>query len=152
MILCVCNDDDEGTYRIAQRSSSEHHETFGRVHRIGARRIPALRENEDLFVIAHGAKRGDDRNPVIGDKSGPLYFNAVDFYAKIESLFPEGYSGNIYFSACESADQGVDFSFAQAFKTQNQPGRPGVKHVFGQKGDVEGEIPLPGDKTAWHEA
>jgi hypothetical protein len=140
MILVVCTDDN----KLVQKARSEAQRnpgTFGAVY-IVFEQVPPLQTGENLFITAHGAKRGDDGNPVIGDKSKAFYVNAVDLYRNLQSIFPAQYAGNVYISACESADNVPgSFSFAEVFKAQI-----GVKHgrtrVYGQTGAVGLEIPL----------
>ena len=152
MILVVCTD-DPNLLHIAVQSSNAHPQVFGHPYQVFVNPMPVLGQNEALFVIAHGAMRGDDGNPVIGDEDmrRAFYLNAVQLYQGLQDRFPAGYAANVYIDACESSDHDEDtFSFAEAFKSQVQPGRPLVR-VFGRNGVAAGLIPLPGS-AGWREA
>ncbi len=152
MILVVCTDDDE-LRNVARNQSENDPAEFGAFYQVFKDRIDPLGQGENLFVSAHGAYKGDDGNPVIGDKGADFYVNAVDFYRNLkeEPVFPDGYKGNVYISACESSDipRGA-FSFAEVFKAQLQADHPNTR-VFGQKGGVGLNIPRSND-TGWEEA
>jgi hypothetical protein len=153
MILCVCRDDLRGTWEVAKQSLHAHHDVFHRAHLVFDREVPMLGVNEDLFVIAHGAADGDDGKPVIGDAHDALYLDAPTFWENVKSVFPAGYQASVYISACESADPGPgkDFSFAEAFAVYVKSERSINCRVYGHKGSVGGEIPLP-DEDLWIEA
>lgn len=149
MILVVCTDDPD-LEAIAHASAKAHPNVFGKVHRVFTE-VPQLARDEALFIIAHGAKDGDDGNPVIGDERQDFFVNAVELYENLKSIFPKGYRGSVYIDACESADhkRGA-FSFAEVFKAQIQEDHGGVR-VFARHGTVDGLIPLPGS-PGWEEA
>jgi len=150
MIIVVCTDDPKLT-KIAEASARSAPNVFGNVYRVFGKSIPRLGADEHLFLVAHGAKKGDDNNPVIGSKTNAFYVNAVDLYKNISGLFPAGYQANIYVDACESADNDDStFSFTEALKTQVRVNH-GKTRLFGRNGAVSGLVPQPAAK-GWQEA
>ena len=150
MIIIVCTD-DESLVRIAQKTSQSNPSVYGKYYKAFKDKIPVIGSQENLFIIAHGAYHGDDGNPVIGDETNAFYVNAVDFYKNIKGIFPDGYSGNVYIDACESADHEEEtFSFTEVFKAQIQRDH-GNTEIFGRNGCISGMIPLPGD-SRWKRA
>jgi len=150
MILVVCTDDPK-LLKIAQDSRGSNLAVFGEVKKIFADPLPQLKAGENLFIIAHGAYKGDDNNPVIGDKSKDFYINAVDLFENIKSIFPKNYSGSVYVDACEAADHDEEtFSFIEVFLTQIQAVH-GNTQVYGRNGAASGRIPLPSDPK-WRRA
>jgi len=150
MIIVVCTDDTE-LLRVAERQAEEQPEIYGQCHRVFGGRIPSLARTENLFITAHGAKRGDDGNPVIGDAAEAFFLNAVQTFEGMAEIIPADYAGNTYISACESADKGGDFSFAEVFKAQIQGHRAHAGKVYGQKGGVGLRVPPPTDR-GWVQA
>lgn len=151
MIIIVCTD-DPALAGIAQNSHASAPAMFGNVYQAFAH-IPALGVNENLFVIAHGAYKGNDGNPVIGDQNAARAFevNAVDFYKNIHGIFPAGYTGNVYIDACQGADYSKGaFSFAEVFLAQIRVTH-GQTRVFSKKGDSGGNI-LPAGNAGWTQA
>lgn len=150
MILCVCHDDDSGTYQVGRAQMLANPAVFRSCHRAFTQ-IPRLAPDEDLFIIGHGVMAGDDGNPVIGDREEGHYYNAVDLFANLEPIFPAGYHGGVYVSACESAaiPRGA-FSFAEVFKAQLQAHHPSAR-VYGHERAIGGAIPPPGDRS-WVQA
>ncbi len=135
MVIVVCTDDDK-LLQLAQQQANTRPTVFGKCYLIFKDQIPQLGQSENLFIGAHGAFKGDDGNPVIGDKEKAFYVNAVDFHANIKGIFPDNYQGKVFIYACESADYAPgSFSFAEVFKAQLQVGHPKVR-VYGQKGEV----------------
>lgn len=143
MILIVCTDDANLT-AIAQHSANGNPAVFGHYYQAFGHQVPLLGVHEDLFIIAHGAYHGDDGNPVIGDQAAAFYVNAVELYQNIAHIFPQGYTGNVYIDACESADgTAYTFSFTEVFLTQIHV-HFGQTAVYGRNGAAGGLIPLPG--------
>lgn len=153
MILSVCRDDLKGTWEVARCSLHAHPDVFHSAHLVFESEVPMLGVNEDLYVIAHGASIGDEGKPVIGDAHDALYLDAATFWENVKNIFPEGYQASIYVSACESADPGpgLDFSFTEMFAVYVKSERSMNCRVYGHKGSVGGEIPLP-DEDLWIEA
>lgn len=140
MILVLCFDDGAlvQAARAAQRAAPG---VFGAVVP-GFTNVPRLMAAENLFITAHGAMDGDDGNPVIGDANGAHWWNAPQLVESLESIFPNGYSGSVYISACESSDNAEgSFSFAEAFRNTLAPSHD--VRVYGQRGGVGLTIPLP---------
>lgn len=149
MIIVVCTD-DPNLVAIAQQATVANPQVFGRNYLVFAQQIPHLGANEDLFILAHGVARGDDRNPVIGDEQDALFLNAVQLFQNIEAILPDDYGGRIYISACEVLNPGVNsLSFAEMFVAVVQDRYPQVR-VFGHR-DAQGALPPPGD-GAWVQA
>ncbi|HYE75899.1 MAG TPA: hypothetical protein VEF04_21320 [Blastocatellia bacterium] len=141
MIIIVCTDDPKLEV-IAKGSSESNPEVYGKYYKVFGT-IPKLGKHENLFIIAHGAYKGDDRNPVIGDKRQAFYVNAVELYLNIKRIFPVEYDGNVYVDACESADHDEEtFSFIEALLTQIQVDHSDTD-VYGRNGTASGLIPLP---------
>ncbi|GAA0696378.1 hypothetical protein GCM10008904_00320 [Paraclostridium ghonii] len=152
MILVVCLDDPK-LLKKAEKQSSQDRIMFGDCHVLKFRGSlpPKLGISENLFVTAHGSCDWEAKNAVIGDRGNTTYyFNGVDFYNRIKNIFPTDYRGNVYISACESADYPWDcFSFIEVFKSQID-----VDYnvsVYGQKGKVGYAIPYP-NASIWIEA
>ncbi len=149
MLITVCTDDDR-LVETADRQAAREPHIYGRCYHAFAGQIPQLGVAENLFVTAHGAFETNDVSPpqpVIGDNSRDLYLTAADLYDNIQSLFPAGYTGSIYISACESADPGgpAALSFAQALLIAlDAGGRRGVA-VYGHHGAVGLRTPPPND-------
>ena len=145
MIIVVCTDDDQ-LLNVARQQVQSNPNIFGQCYQAFGAQIPLIGQNENLFISAHGAYRGDDGNPVIGDSKRDFYVNAVEFYTNIREIFPINYQANVYISACESADRAQgSFSFAEVFKAQIQLNHPNTR-VYGQGGAVGLTIPLPNDR------
>ncbi|ACU71566.1 conserved hypothetical protein [Catenulispora acidiphila DSM 44928] len=153
MILCVCRDDLKNTWEVAQESLGLHPDVFCSAYLVFADDIPPLGINEDLYVIAHGVAEGSDGKPVIGDQGDSLTLDAPTFWENVKPIFPDGYQGDVYIFACESADPGpgLDFSFAEGFAVYVKGDRSVHCRVFGGSGEVGGMIPLPSDPM-WIEA
>lgn len=152
MILVVCTDDAK-LLNEAIRQSSQYTRIFGKCYKLKfeGNLPPKLDVSENLFVTAHGSYKWEMENSVIGDKEDTnYYFNGVKFYDRINNLFPENYNGNVYISACESADHLFNFfSFIEVLKSQID-----VDYnvsVYGQKGEVGYTIPYPKD-SIWIKA
>lgn len=144
MIIVVCTDDNQ-LLNVARQQAQNNRNIFGQCYWAFNDQIPQIIPNENLFISAHGAYRGDDGNPVIGDRQSAFYVNAVDFYENIQVIFPNNYQANVYISACESSDIARgSFSFAEVFKAQIQVAH-GNTRVYGQRGAVGLQIPLPND-------
>lgn len=151
MILVVCTD-DPGLIAIARECTRLNQPVYGQTHQIFRGQLPALGQNENLFIIAHGAFRGDGNNPVIGDEQEAFYVNGVELYVNLSPIIPPNYRGRVYIDACESAtNNAYTFSFSEVFKSQIQPNRNPAPRVFGRNGTVGGLIPLP-DANGWREA
>ncbi|MHB8531958.1 MAG: hypothetical protein ACYDC2_04480 [Solirubrobacteraceae bacterium] len=148
MIVAVCTDDD-ALVACAQEAAQQQPVVFGRCYRVFDRQIPVLGLEEPLFISAHGAYRGDENNPVIGDRDADLYLDGVTALRELRRLFPVGYRGSVYISACEAADHSNDdFSFAEVFKAQLQGALPQAGPVYAQQGVVGLRVPPPND-PAW---
>jgi hypothetical protein len=151
MILVACTD-DPNLVTIARTCSQQNRAIFGMYYQIFKDELPKLGQNEDLFIISHGAYKGDDNNPVIGDKDKKreFYLNAVDLYLNIKDIIPHSYKGRVYIDACEAAQNDENtFSFIEVFYAQINPGRN--TKVYGRNGTVSGLIPLP-DASGWRQA
>jgi hypothetical protein len=103
MILVLCNDD----VNILNNAVAQQGGLFGNVQNFINNHTPQLGVNENLFITAHGIQ-GE-----IGNANGELGYNATELWNYLtnvtpngsgRSLFPVGYSGNIYFSCCYSAN------------------------------------------------
>lgn len=142
MIIIICTD-DEYLVKIARNSTGRNPGIFGPYYEIFKRRLPDLREDENLFIIAHGAFKGDENLPVIGDKKKAFYLHGRDLLTNLAPIFPDKYKGDIYIDACESAISTKDvLSFISSFYYTLYETLPNSK-VFGIKGTSEGLIPLP---------
>lgn len=149
MIIVACTD-DPNLVEIAQKSSQKYPAVFGKYYKVFDTVIPQIDRGEDLFVIAHGVYNGDEGRPVIGDRQRDFYLNAEDLYLNLKTHFPQGYKGNIFIDACESADYNNTVSFIEILKTFINDG--GLKsRVFGREGCSSGLISLPTDR-GWIEA
>lgn len=152
MLITVCTDDDE-LVRAAQRQARTQAGIYGRCYRAFEDAIPKLKTDENLFITAHGAFETDDvspRQPVIGDKTHALYLTGGDLYANLREILPDGYTGRIYISACESADPGgpAALSFADRLLiTLSRHGHGNIQ-VFGHKGAVGMNTPPP-ESSQW---
>ncbi|GAA1964408.1 hypothetical protein [Catenulispora subtropica] len=153
MILCVCRDDREGTWGVARHALHAHRDVFRRAHLVGASGVPKLQVNEDLYVIAHGTADGADGEPVLGDAHDDLHLDAPALWENVRTLLPDGYRASVYLSVCESADPGPgkDFSLAEALAARMKSDQHVKGRVYGHKGSVGGEVPLPGEGL-WIEA
>lgn len=150
MILVLCFD-DPALVNAANQAAHQSPGVFG-VVRSGFANLPQLGVAENLFITAHGAKIGDDNNPVIGDQQADFWVNAVDLLFNIGRIFPRAYRGDVYISACESANNARgSFSFAEVFRAQLQSARLNAGHVYGQLGAAGLGIPLPGSRE-WVQA
>lgn len=151
MLLCVCDDDNHATHEIGRNQSTRNQEVFGECYPIfGREPIPRLREDEDLFVIAHRASQraGNGRSPVIGDETGDHSWSGDTFFEKIEHLFPARYHGRVYFAVCYSATAPRSWlSFVEVFKSQVQAVRRRAMRFYGHTGAIAGDIPLPGTRN-----
>lgn len=144
MILAVCTDDDQATLHVGQAQSAANPLVYGDCHAVFEAPVPRLGEGENLFVIAHGAAVGDDGGPVIGDKRRAFWVNPAGLWANVQSIFPRGFFANVYISACESADTpNGTCSFTELFMSALRHNRPNSGVVYGQRGAVHGNIPLP---------
>ena len=150
MIIVVCTDDNN-LLTTAQQQSAGNIAVYGNCFHAFNDQIPQLGANENVFITAHGASRGDDGNPVIGDSNNAFYVNAVDLWTNISGIFPANYIGNVYISACESANSNNGLSFAEVFKGQIQDAISTAGNVFAQRGTVDLTIPLPTD-NGWEQA
>jgi hypothetical protein len=149
MVIIVCTDD--ATLRqTAVQQAQANQATYGQCYQPFTT-IPSLGVNENLFITAHGARDGDDGNPVIGDENNAMYFNAVMLWEALEGIFPRGYRGSVYISACESSNPKASLSFAEVFRAQLHGARRQAGRVYGQKGSVGMNIPGPNDPD-WTQA
>lgn len=147
MIIVICRDDPK-IIAAANSASQRNSAVFGGVYIIFEDQIPTLGINEDLFIIAHGAK--DDsaaKEPVIGDENGnsPIWVSANDLVANLKTVIPKNYTGNVYLSACEVIVDGTaEVSFAQLLlrPLRNLAGRDVT--VYGDN-DPAGALPPPAD-------
>ncbi len=150
MIIVVCTDDPI-LGNVARQQAQINQVIFGQCYQVFTDAIPQIGQRENLFISAHGAYRGDDGNPVIGDSRNAVYVNAVELYENIREIFPVGYQANVYISSCESSDYARgSFSFSEVFKAQLQA-RHSNTRVYGQHGAVALQIPLPND-LGWVQA
>jgi hypothetical protein len=151
MIIVACLDDTK-LLRVAKKQSSKKPQTFGECYQAFSKiPIPPLKKDDNLFITAHGAYKGDEGKPVIGDSVEAHYWQAEDLYAELNNLFPANYNGKVFISACESADQkDNEISFAKRFKYELLKRQHDVP-VFGQHGAVGLEIPSPHDLSKWQE-
>lgn len=149
-MIVVCTD-DLSLMAVAQETSALSSDVYGSYYQAYSVRIPPVGDNENLFIIAHGAFEGDEDKPVIGDERNAFYVNGEELYVNIKDTFPDNYSGNVYIDACESADSDMyTYSFAESFKRQIQHDHPNAD-VFGRNGKVSGLIPPP-DDPKWTKA
>lgn len=144
MIIAVCTDDNK-IFKIAEKDSRSNPETYGKTYKVFDAKIPLLGLDENLFVTAHGAKDGDENQPVIGDAAKAFWVSGEELWVNSKNIFPAGYRGGVYISACESADGNseLSFSFTENFKAQSR-----LPDVFGQRGPVGYEVPPP-DDNGW---
>ncbi len=151
MVIVVCTDDKD-LLKLAHQQANSNAPVFGKCYLAFKDQIPQLGQNENLFIGAHGAFKGDDGKPVIGDKEKAFYVNAADFLENVKGIFPDNYQGSIYIYACESADYdtGTD-SFSEVFKSVLQVSRQNVR-VYGQKGAVGLKGVVGPDDKGWLEA
>jgi hypothetical protein len=156
MVIVVCKDDPE-LLVIALRSAAAN--GLGSVFQLDADQIPKLQSGENLFVIAHGDVTDPTQpgNAMIGDeRAGGYGYNGVDLFARLSGIFPQGYRGNVYFSACYTADwlttdTDAGFSFIETFKTQIAVASFGfLGRIYGNRGEVRGNIPPPADRR-WYQ-
>ncbi|MEZ5088313.1 MAG: hypothetical protein R2719_00565 [Micropruina sp.] len=94
MIIVVCRD-DPGLVAIANLSRQGNPGVFGAVHQVFGNQIPQLGVNENLFLISHGVKDGDDGNPTIGGAADDFWVNAVQLFDALVAgnLFPPATRG-----------------------------------------------------------
>jgi hypothetical protein len=150
-MLIVLAQDDTRLLPLARGAAAAHPAIYGAVYMAFQDRIPSLRHDEDLFIVAHGAKDGDDNNPVIGDAREGHYVNAPELYENLQGIFPRGYRGRVFVYACESAlAGGGSFSFAEALRNVLQADHGGAR-VFGRR-DHPGPRILTPDAPGWVEA
>jgi len=99
MILFFCNDDPASWQSVQNQAGP----VFGNVYQFIQANTPALGQNENLFIVAHGTP-GE-----IGNQGGSLGYNALDIWNVLtnttpndsgHSLFPANYQGNIYIWTC----------------------------------------------------
>lgn len=152
MIVVVCMDDTD-VLEAAVKQSALEPQTFGDCYRAFFGYIPQLDPTENLFISAHGTDANIDGVPVIGNEGDDVYdFSGQMLYRNLQSIFPPGYAGGVYISACHSADAprpGLT-SFIEAFKHLVHADFPAAK-VFG----VRGEVPLaifPPNSEKWVQA
>lgn len=152
MIIIACTDDPE-LVDIAKKSILNEPEVFLSYYKVFHGAIPLLGQDEDLFIIAHGAFQGDEGRPVIGDQDAgrAFYLNGEQCYLNLSSIFPQGYSGRVFVDACESADssRAVD-SFITTLQVQFLVNSFNTQ-VYGINGESAGLIPLP-DNPKWRAA
>ncbi len=141
MIIVACTDDDS-IFEQAEKQSGSEPAIYGATYKVFDDAIPMLGKSENLFVTAHGAKDGDEDQPVIGDAAKAFWVSGKELWLNAKGIFPVGYSGDVFISACESADRNKNssFSFTQEFK-----GLSGLPEVYGQRGPVGLEVPPPDD-------
>ena len=152
MIIVVCRD-DPGLVTIAINSRQGHPGVFGAVHQVFGNPIPPLGANENLFLISHGVKDGDDGNPTIGGAGDDFWVNAVQLFEALAAgnVFPPGYAGSVFIDACEASEHDEDtFSFTEVFLGQIQARFSQVR-VYGRNGVADGLIPPPGS-PGWRQA
>lgn len=149
MIIAICTDDAE-VNRVARNAAASAPAIFGAHFDIYAQNIPDLGVDEDLFIVAHGVAVGDENSPVIGSEANDFYLTARDLNSNLH-IFPNGYRGNIYISACESALAGEGgTSFIEEFSAIFQQSFA-RSLVFGHIGAIRGALPQPGDRS-WLQA
>ncbi|MBZ6377819.1 hypothetical protein B5C34_02960 [Pacificimonas flava] len=149
MIIAVCTDDPM-IENVAREASQSNHATFGDWHRVFDDPLPDLGKDEDLFIVAHGAAFGDENQPVIGSEANDFYLTARDLNSNLH-IFPEGYSGGVYVSACESAAPGANgLSFVQSYMRIIGPSFPNMT-AWGHRQSLGGPLPPPGD-SSWTQA
>lgn len=152
MIIILSDVSDPALTTAAQNAHNSNAAAFGTVYAIG-NNIPVLGISEDLFILAHGAAVGDQGIPVIGSAASDFYLDAAAFFDNFRSIFPNGYSGDVYVDACYSGDtfttvQGLLCpSFATSLCSRIRISYRDV-NVFGRHGSVSGTMLLPGD-PAW---
>ncbi|MDQ3935248.1 MAG: hypothetical protein M3340_11545 [Actinomycetota bacterium] len=159
MIISVCNDDQD-VDRIGRHSARHDSATFGAFYPVG-RTPPQLGAAENLFIIGHGAHRnaGDGANPVIGNRGRGITLNGVELVEHLLGLpngltggvnvFPNGYTGNLYVYACETADfaDGA-LSLAEVVTNTLQSALNNDSVAFGQSGSVDCSwLPGPNDHS-----
>ena len=149
MIISVCLD-DSSTLKNARKAANKYPNVFGTSFQAYDQPINNLGKNENLFIFAHGtdddAEAGE---PVIGDMAEDFYVSGSDFWANIEPIFPKGYSGSIYIWACYSADANdrLGKSFTDFLKSTIENALGTDIEVYGQHGEVDANVRLPGDKS-----
>jgi hypothetical protein len=152
MLITVCTDDDE-LIQAAMQQARTQPRIYGACFRGFEDQFPVLGVTEDLFVTAHGAFETDDvspRQPVIGDKTHALYLTGAELLANLLPIVPQGYTGRIYISACESADPGgpAALSFADRLLIALRSQGLGGVAVYGHKGAVGLNTPPP-NSSQW---
>lgn len=149
MIIAVCTD-DQMVDSIASKASANHSGTFKKWYKVFDKKIPDLKSDENIFIVAHGAAFGDENKPVIGSKGNDFYLTARDLYNNL-TIFPHDYSGGVYVYACESAAPGAGgLSFVQSLKQAMKPSYPNLE-AYGQTGKPGGPLPDPSDPS-WKKA
>lgn len=147
MIIAVCTDDAE-ILQVAQRASAQNPGAFGNAYRVFGQNIPNVGLNEDLFIVAHGARNDPAAHePVIGnaDAGDATWLSAQNLVDNLRDIIPRGYDGSVYISACEVTQGGIaEFSFVELLPRplRNLAGNEVV--VFGDS-NAAGDLPLPGD-------
>lgn len=148
-MLLILALDDPNLRVVATNSRNANPAAFGAVIVAWEQPVPMLGINENLFVIAHGASVGDDGGPVIGDATQAHWVDPRSFAAMLLPSIPQGYTGSVFVSACQSADPpNGAFSFTEVFKAFLLDDRPRLGGVYGQHGLVVGLVPPPGS-PAW---
>lgn len=148
-MLLILALDDPNLRAVALASRNANPVAFGAVVVAWEQPVPMLGANENLFIIAHGAKVGDDGGPVIGDATQAHWVDPRSFAAMLLPSIPANYTGSVFVSACESADPARGaFSFTEVFKAFLLGDRPRLGGVYGQRGNVGGLVPPPGS-PAW---
>ena len=149
MIIAVCTDDPM-VDSIAYTAQANHSDIFGKWYKVYDKNIPDLKASEDVFIVAHGAAFGDEKQPVIGSKGNDFYLTARDLYSNL-TIFPHNYNGSVYVYACESAAPGADgLSFVQSLMQAMGASYPNLV-AYGQTGKPGGPLPAPSDKS-WKRA
>ena len=149
-MIIIAATDDPNLDTIAINSAARARDTYGDIYKVFEHQIPPLGDEENLFIIAHGAYEGDEGGPVIGSATDDFYLTPMDTYQNLQSIFPNGYSGNVYIDACESATEESVVSFIVLLKTVLLDNGFDCR-VFGREGLASGLIPLPGNPD-WVEA
>lgn len=145
MILFLCNDDAVYWATVANQAGP----VFGAAYQFIQPGMPQLGVNENLFIAAHGLP-GE-----IGNENGALGYNALELWNYLTntvpnsrggSLFPAGYSGNIYVWACYPANitRRDRLSFIENFHAFSRPSLRNSS-VYGTSGEVNFAIAPPGN-------
>ena len=145
MILVLCND-DPAIQANAILDAAGDPAAFGQVFQPITAVTPQLGANEDLFITAHGIQ-GE-----IGNEDGALGYNAQELLKYLTnttpndrggSVFPAGYTGNVYISACYSGNvQGViNLTFSEQFYNLSRD-NIGNSSVYGQRGAAPMRMPV----------